>query len=73
MDIFARRRSPQPLELPFSRRELAGQVTMVDLPALPPSAYCRCGHVIDPGARFCGSCGSRLRNAWYVRGTTVVR
>lgn len=75
MDIFARRREPQPLVLPVSGRELASQVTMVDrsCSALPFSASCRCGHALEPGSRFCGGCGNRVRNVWFVRDTTVVR
>lgn len=75
MDIFARRREPQPLTLPLSRRELASQVTLVDrsCTVLPSSATCRCGHVLEPGNRYCGGCGTRLCNVWFVPDTTVVR
>jgi hypothetical protein len=64
-------REPQPIILPLSRREiLASQPTLADhsTPVLPASAYCRdCSNVVEPGARFCGFCGSRLRYNWYVR------
>ncbi len=69
MNVFSRRLEPQPIELPQSKREVASQVTVVDLPrpVLPTYAYCGCGHVLEPGNRFCGGCGARTRYVWYVR------
>jgi hypothetical protein len=65
MTMFSRR-EPQPIVLPASRREAASQATMVNLTGLCPGAlaHCSCGHIVESGDRFCGSCGVQLRDVF---------
>jgi hypothetical protein len=69
MSVFDRRREPQPIILPVSRREAASQITVVDRPGIAClSDRCdRCSSVYELDAQFCGQCGTRRAQSGYTR------
>jgi hypothetical protein len=69
MSVFDRRREPQPIILPVSRREAASQMTIVDCSDIACSSdRCnRCSSVYELDAQFCGECGTRREQSGYTR------